>query len=163
VSAYYDGGMFDVMASVVTSTFNPYDTDPDDLGYEVGLALTPMEGLTAKVFYMSDEDSDTDVINAWVSYSMSGFTFAGEYNTADYGGGAEGDGFLLMGNYASGPFGITLRYHDYDIDGGAEVSGFTISPSYKASDNLLIVAEFRSDDDTRGDYDQIALEALFTF
>jgi hypothetical protein len=163
VSAYYDGGMFDVMASVVTSTFDPYDTDPDDLGYEVGLALTPVEGLTAKVFYMSDEDSDTDVINAWVSYSMSGFTFAGEYNTADYAGGAEGDGFLLMGNYASGPFGITLRYHDYDIDGGADVSGFTISPSYKASDNLLIVAEYRTDDDSRGDYDQIALEALFTF
>jgi hypothetical protein len=162
VSAYYDGGKFALMGSVVTSTFNPYDTDPEDLGYEVGVALMPFEGMTAKAFYIKDEDSDTDVINVWASYSTAGFTFAGEYNTADY-GASEGDGFLLMGNYASGPYGFTVRYHDYEIDGGADVNGFTISPSYKASDNLLLVAEYRSDNDNRGDYSQIALEALFTF
>ena len=98
------------------------------------------------------------------------FTFAGEYNTADYAAGAEGDGFLLMGNYASGPFGITLRYQDYKIKDGfgattLKSKGFTISPSYKASDNLLLVAEFRTDDVKVGGVDstQFALEALFTF
>ena len=98
------------------------------------------------------------------------FTFAGEYNTADYAAGAEGGGFLLMGNYASGPFGITLRYQDYKIKDGfgattLKSKGFTISPSYKASDNLLLVAEFRTDDVKVGGVDstQFALEALFTF
>lgn len=162
ISAYYDGGMFDVMGSVVTSAFNPYDTDPDDLGFEVGVALTPIEGLTAKAFYISDEDSDTDIINVWASYSMNGFTLAGEYNDADY-GATSGDGFLVMGNYASGPWGITVRYVDYDIETAQDVSSITVSPSYKVGNNLLLVAEYRTDDDSRGDYDQIALEALFTF
>jgi hypothetical protein len=170
VSAYYDGGKLDLMASVVTSAFNPLDKDADDLGYEIGAAITPVEGLTAKAFYIKDKDSDTDIVNVWLSYSASGFTFAGEYNTADYAGGSEGDGFLLMGNYASGPWGITLRYVDFDIENGVGTSvlkskSFTVSPSYKASDNLLVVAEFRKDTLKVGgpDSTQIALEALFSF
>jgi Putative beta-barrel porin-2, OmpL-like. bbp2 len=170
VSAYYDGGKVDFMASVVTSTFNPLDRDTDNLGYELGAAITPIEGLTAKAFYIKDKDSDTDIINAWVSYSTMGFTFAGEYNTANYAGGADGDGFLLMGNYASGPYGITLRYASFDIKDGlgatdTKSSSFTISPSYKAGDNLLLVAEFRADNVKVGGPDStlIALEALFTF
>lgn len=174
VSAYYGGGAFAVMGSVVTSTFNPNDRNnnegvDDEMGYEVGLALMPMEGLTAKAFFISDEDTDTDIVNAWVSYAVAGFTFAGEYNTADYGSAGEGDGFLLMANYATGPFGVTIRYHDFEIesDAGATVddgSAVTLAPSYKIGDNLLLVAEYRTDSsDTRGDSDSFALEALFTF
>lgn len=173
VSAKYDGGKFAVMGSAVTSAFDPKDRNnidgvDDKTGYEVGLALMPVEGLTAKAFYISDEDTDTDIVNVWASYVISGFTFAAEYNTADY-AAADGDGFLLMANYATGPFGITFRYHDYKIklDGGGtfdDGSAFTLSPSYKVGDNLLLVAEYRIDSsDTRGDSDSVALEALFTF
>ena len=170
VSAAYNGEKFALMGSVVTSTFSPLDKDLDKMGYEVGAAIMPVEGLTAKAFYIKDEDSDSEVINVWASYAVNGFTFAGEYNTADYAAGAEGDGFLVMANYARGKFGITLRYVDYSIENGAGVDtidtkSYTISPSYKASDNLLIVAEFRKDDYKVGapDSTQVALEALFTF
>ena len=170
VSAFYDGGKVDFMASVVTSAFNPNDRDAEDLGYELGVAITPIEGLTAKAFYIKDEDSDSEIVNAWVSYSAKGFTLAGEYNTADYAGGADGDGFLVMGNYAAGKFGITLRYVDFEIKDGfgdptLKTSSITLSPSYKASDNLLIVAEVRQDNvDVGGpDATSFALEALFTF
>jgi hypothetical protein len=170
VSAAYTSSKFDLMASVVTSTFNPLDRDTKNLGYELGAAIKPMEGLTAKAFYLNDKDSDTDVVNVWLSYAMNGFTFAGEYNTANYAAGADGDGFLLMGNYASGPFGITLRYVDFKIKNGVgatslETSSITLSPSYKVGDNLLLVAEFRADNVKVGgpDSTQIALEALFTF
>lgn len=162
VSAYYDGGKFALMGSVVTSAFNPYDTDTEDLGYEVGVALMPIEGLTTKAFYIKDDDTDTDVINFWVSYAFGGFTLAGEYNDADY-GATKGDGYLLMANYASGPYGITVRYHDYEAL-GTDTSGFTISPSYKVGDNLLLVAEYRKDDFGPGNKpSSVALEALFTF
>jgi hypothetical protein len=167
VSAYFDGGMFDVMGSVVTSAFDGFEQSAEAIGYELGVAVTPVEGLTAKAFYIVNNYEGTsekdELINAWISYSMSGFTFAGEYNTAEYAGGGEADGYLLMGNYASGPWGITVRYHDFEVDGGIENSGFTISPSYKAGSNLLLVAEYRSDDINTGDADYIALEALFTF
>ncbi len=164
VSAYYDGGKFALMGSVVTSTFNPYDTDTSDLGYEVGVAIMPIEGLTTKAFYIKDEDTDTDVINVWASYAWGGFTFAGEYNTADY-GATDGDGFLLMANYATGPWGFTVRYHDYDVEGMVDTKGFTLSPSYKVGDNLLLVAEYRKDKYAGGGPKptSVALEALFTF
>jgi len=170
VSAYYKGGKFDLMASVVTSDFNPLDRDAKKLGYELGAAIMPVEGLTAKAFYMKDKDSDTDIVNLWASYSAKGFTFAAEYNTANYAAGADGDGFLLMGNYASGPWGLTVRYVNFDIKNGAGAStlktqSFTLSPNYKASDNLLMVAEIRKDKVKVGgpDTTQIALEALFSF
>jgi hypothetical protein len=168
ISAAYNAGKFGFTASLVNSVFNPLDRDTGELSYELGLSVQPIEGLTAKVFYLSEKvdalDDETTVINAWVSYAMSGFTFAAEYNTAEYAGGGDGDGYLLMANYASGPWGITGRYHDYEVDGTADVSGFTISPSYKVGDNLLLVAEYRMDDLSGGvDAKGIAFEALFTF
>lgn len=179
VSAYYNGGKFAVMGSVVTSAFDPKDRNSTDgvddkKGYEVGLAVMPVEGLTAKAFYISDGDTDTDIINVWASYAVAGFTFAGEYNTVEYGDSSavvdgDGDGYLLLANYTTGPYGFTLRYHDYEIEtaAGATVddgSAITISPNYKVGDNLLLVGEYRMDEsDTRGDSDTYALEALFTF
>jgi len=163
----------------VTSAFDPKDRNSidgvdDDMGYEVGVAVMPVEGVTAKAFYIADEDSDTDIVNVWASYVVAGFTFAGEYNTVDYGSKSinvdgDGDGFLLMANYATGPFGFTVRYHDFEIEtaGGATAddgSAITLSPSYKVGSNLLLVAEYRMDEsDTNGDSDSYAIEALFTF
>lgn len=173
VSAYYDAAKVDFMASVVNSAFDPLDRGSDELGYELGVAVQPAEGLTAKVFYISNKNDalgDSDkIVNAWVSYAVSKFTFAAEYNTADYASGGDGDGFLVMGNYASGPFGLTLRYHDFEIKDASgstafENSAFTISPSYKVGSNLLVVGEFRTDDFGGGvDSNMFALEALFTF
>lgn len=170
VSASFSSGKFDVMGSVVTSAFNPLDRDAKKLGYEVGAAIKPMEGLVGKAFYIKDDDSDTDIVNAWVSYSAKGFTFAGEYNTANYAANAKGDGFLVMGNYATGPFGFTLRYVDFKTKNGSgattlKTNSITVSPSYKASENLLLVAEYRKDTVKVGgtDSSQIALEALFSF
>jgi hypothetical protein len=172
VSAYYDGGKFALMGSVVNDVFGwtggPTQNDTEDLGFEVGLALMPVEGLTAKVFYMSDNKTDYDVINAWVSYAYGPFTFAGEYNDADYSDDGKGDGFLLMANYANGPWGITVRYHDFEIEDDLgdtfdEGKGITFSPSYKAGDNLLLVAEYRRDKVGGEKINKFALEALFTF
>lgn len=173
ISAAYTGDKFAIMGSVVNDVFGyaggAVESDTEDLGYEIGVAVMPVEGLTAKAFYMKDEKTDREVINFWASYSMNGFTFAGEYNDGDYGAAGDGTGYLLMANYAKGAWGITARYHDWDIENGVgatvtKVKGFTISPSYKAGDNLLIVAEFRTDDPAgASSSNSLALEALFTF
>jgi hypothetical protein len=169
LSAAYKGSVVGFTASVVTSAFDPLKRDTEDLGYELGVSLTPAEGLTAKLFYIQDDSTDTDIINVWASYAVSGFTFAAEYNTANYAANSDGDGYLVMANYATGPWGITLRYHDFEIKNGAgatvvEDSAVTLSPSYKVGSNLLLVAEYRVDD--RGsspDSSQFAVEALFSF
>src|SRR5690606_5933973 len=102
VSAAYNAGTFGFTASVVNSAFDPLERDAGDLGYELGVSLSPVEGLTAKAFYIVNNYEGTsekdELINAWVAYSVGGFTFAGEYNTADYFDGGEGDGYLLMAN-----------------------------------------------------------------
>ncbi len=167
LSGYYDGGSVDFMASVVNSAFNPIDRDTTELGTELGVAITPVEGLTAKMFFINDDEDD--LVNFWTSYSANGFTTAFEYNTADYGNGNEGDGYLLMGNYASGNFGFTVRYVDFEIETATgatflENDSLTFSPSYKFGANLLFVAEYRMDDfGAGGDQDMLALEALFMF
>lgn len=173
LSAYYKGGKFDVMASVVNDVFGYADgaveRDTKKPGYEVGVAVMPIEGLTAKAFYMSDDKTDRDVINVWASYAFDGFTFAGEYNDGDFGPNGKGTGFLVMGNYATGPWGVTLRYHQYKIEDDAGVttdkdSVITVSPSYKVGKNLLLVAEYRMDNYPGStDSKAFALEALFTF
>jgi hypothetical protein len=171
ISAYYKGGMFDVMGSVVTSPFSPFAYSTDQVGYEVGAAVMPVEGLTAKLFYIVDTvdgADDNKIINFWTSYAWNGFTFAGEYNNAKYSGPSKGDGYLLMANYASGPWGVTLRYTDYDIKDGFGGSidkdkAITLSPSYKVGDNLLLVSEVRRDDSFGFKSNSFALEALFTF
>lgn len=169
ISAKYDGGTFAIMGSIVNDVFGyadgPLERETKKPGYEVGVALMPFEGFTAKAFYMSDDKTDRDVFNVWASYAVNNFTFAAEYNDADYGAAGDGDGYLLMGNYTRGNGGITLRYHNYTDDSQAfSGNGFTISPSYKLSDNLLLVAEYRLDDiKGAGDVNSFALEALFTF
>lgn len=174
ISAAYKGEKFAVTGSLVTDAFGyaggAIESDTKDMGYEIGLALMPVEGLTAKAFYIKDEKTDREVINFWASYAVGGFTFAGEYNDGDYGLAGKGDGYLLMANYATGPWGVTLRYHAYDIKpviGTISIdkaSAITFSPSFKVSDNLLLVSEFRSDNVKTGpDVKSFALEALFTF
>ncbi|MEP7312703.1 MAG: porin [Pseudomonadota bacterium] len=173
VSAAYKTDKFGFTASVVNSAFDPLARDSGKPGYELGASVTPVEGLTAKLFYIVNKydgaSDDDEIINFWTSYAIGGFTFAGEYNTADYAGGGSGDGFLLMANYATGPWGFTVRYVDFEIEdaGGfttVEDSSITLSPSYKVGKNLLVVAEFRTDDfGAGGDANSIALEALFTF
>ncbi|MBT8148344.1 MAG: porin [Pseudomonadales bacterium] len=171
ISAYYDAGMVDIALSVVNDVFaNPIENDTTQLGTELMLAITPMEGVTAKAFFM--QEGDKDAINFWTSYSVDAFTFALEYNTAEDTAfvGSEADGYLLMANYAVGDYGLTLRYHDFEIENAAgttvtEASAFTIAPSMTLGENLLLVAEYRmdSDDLTNIDADTFALEALFTF
>src|SRR5690606_8468302 len=167
IAAYYDARTADFMVSVVEDAFDPLrrGTDPDT---EIGIAISPGDGnFTAKLFY-TDADED-DVIDFWASYPFGKVTLAGEYVKRDYGTGDEGDGFLLMANYATGNFGITFRYGDYGFKDPFGVStfetdSFTISPSYKVGDNLLLVGEYRKDSVDGGpDVDTLALEALFMF
>ncbi len=168
ISAYYDAGVVDVMASVVNSAFNPVDSNSEKLATEFGIAVQPSENFTAKAFYISDDE--TDLVNVWASYSVSNFTFAAEYNQGDYGDQGDkkdGDGFLVMANYAAENWGFTARYHDYTIEnnvGGIYEEGdaITLAPSLTLSDNVLFVAEYRMDG---GSYegDSLALEVLFTF
>lgn len=171
VSGMYDGDTVDFMVSFVNDAFNPVNSDNESIEVEVGIAVQPAEGLTAKLFYISDDGNDADLINFWTSYETSNMTFAFEYNTADY-TTTEGDGYLLMANYSGGDWGITARYHDYTIEtsGGATIeenSAITLAPSYVVSENLALVFEVRLDDTNFGgpsiDSTSVAFEALFTF
>ncbi len=176
VSAHYDAGVVDVALNVVNDVFDSGETDNENLSYELMVGVNPAEGLNAKLFYIvnnAEGDADDDeLINFWASYESDGFTAAFEYNTAEYTNGDEAEGYLLMGNYAFGDYGVTLRYHDLEKENSSgatlvEQDGITLAGSKACSDNLLLVAEYRmdtvGDGSSEADVDQFAIEALFTF
>lgn len=179
VSTKYDGGDYQLALSIVTDLGDSTGsgTELDSVGTELMLAVMPVEGLTAKAFYMSEKD--TTLVNVWASYEVDSLIFAVEFNSSENaaaavalaGIDAEASGFLLMANYAYEDFGFTVRYHESEVETAAgtsveELSAITIAPSYKVSDNLLIVAEYRMDEnDLPGGTgtDTVAVEALLTF
>ena len=184
MSVKYSNAIFDAALSVVndTGTLKGDGRDGEDPAFEMMLALRPIEGLTAKGFYLSDKNADNgesiDMFNVWTSYVVGGLTLAAEYNMSENtpaaaaiaGAEAEADGYLVMANYAWRKWGVTLRYHESEVESAAgdtveDLSGITLSPSFQIHENLLLVAEYRVDeDDLTGDETTIyALEALLTF
>lgn len=178
VSGYYDGEGVDIALSLVNDlgSLAGDGTDNGQIATELMIAVSPFEGFTAKAFYMTE--ADTDLINVWASYATGPVTLAVEFNESENAGAAvaiagddaEAEGFLVMANYAWDKFGITLRYHESTVEDAAgtdveELSAITFAPSYAVSDNLLIVTEYRADeDDLNGlDTDSFAVEALLTF
>lgn len=192
MSALYSADMFAAAVSVVNDLGDPEGEfrDSKKPAVETMLAFTPTDAWTTKVFYSKDENEalgpngeDITLINAWTSYAIGDLLLAAEYNQSEnnpvYASAPddEASGYLLMANYAFGKAGITVRYHDWELETREgvvfeEVSGITIAPSYALTDNLLIVAEYRTDDiefidsvdgPIEASSDAYALEALVTF
>ncbi len=183
-SLNYSGGMLGAAISIVNDpgTLKGDERDGEDPAVELMLALSPSESVTAKAFYItdkSDANGETiDMFNVWASYSAGGLTLAAEYNASENTGAAvaiagdeaEATGYLLMANYAWDKFGVTLRYHGSEVETESgttveDITGITIAPSYQIHENLLLVAEYRMDeeDESGAETDQFALEALLTF
>jgi hypothetical protein len=174
VSLYAAGETVDFAISVVNDIFALGD-DISSPGIEMAVAYHPSDAFTAKAFYMTDEavtGEDITMINAWAAYSMGDLTLAAEINASENtvaGLNEEADGYLLMANYAIGDYGVTFRYHEYEVEDANGVttndgSAFTLAASYAVTENLLLVTEYRMDeDDFASDSDTFALEALITF
>lgn len=178
VSTKYSHDIFDVAVSVVNSLgdLEGENRDSRHPAVETMFALHPVDFWTLKAFYLTDKDAAGETIsmvNLWTSFNFGGFTIGLEGNSAKNSAftDSKATGYLAMVNYAIGDFGITFRYHAWEVENDAtgvtteEMKGFTLSPSYKVSDNLLLVAEVRLDTDELTDQDTTtyALEALISF
>jgi hypothetical protein len=184
VSGLYSTDLFAVALSVINDLgdLTGENTDFNDPAIETMVAIMPTESITVKGFYsmdkLGDTGLDTTLINLWASYAAGPLTLAVEYNISENspatgattGNPIDATGFLLMGNYVMGDWGMTLRYHAYELENAAgvnteEVSGITLSPSYKVNDYLSMIFEYRMDtvDVGGADTDYVALEALVTF
>jgi len=177
VSVMYNGEGYTFAASAINDLDNPEERDSEQMAMELMAAFMPTEEITVKGFYMSDKidgtEEDKEKLNVWASYASGPLTLAAEFNSAEnsYALGTESDGYLLVANYAFDSFGLTVRYHDWDVEvantGAAveDMSGITISPSFALSENLLVVLEYRMDENqlTGADTNTFAVEALVTF
>jgi hypothetical protein len=184
VSALYGGDVFTGAVSLVTDIGNLEGDikDTDNMAIEL-MGAVSLGDFTWKTFYMGQESDingdDITMINSWASYVMGGFTFAIEGNYSENnvpavglaGDNAEATGGLIMANYAfDNGWGITFRAHQWEVEteGGdtlEDVTGFTIAPSWQIHPNLLLVAEYRYDEDDASDNEanSYALEALLTW
>ena len=154
----------------LSSVWDVNETDAGTPGIEAQLALTPIEQITAKVGYALDamDDYTQTELNAWVSFAQGPLTLAGEIDLLGNWGadGNNGMHFLGMANVSladiiSAPIGVTLRFSGITLDDSDTSTEFTFSPSYTATDNWLLLAEFKQRLDAEETI--IAVESLFTF
>ena len=173
---------YDVGASVdyVTDTFSVgvWSSLEADAGYELALAFTGIENLTAKAIW-SDFSAPTagayEKSTYWISYQLDKLLLAAEVAENDQlDTGSDVDGFLIMGNYSvSDAIGLTLRYSETEITGATnstvayEGSKITISPSYVFSDSLSGLVEYSTYDKDAGTLAEpeelLAVEFIYTF
>ena len=154
----------------LSSVWDVNETDAGTPGIEAQLALTPIEQITAKVGYAldaMDEYTQTE-LNAWVSFAQGPLTLAGEIDLLGNWGadGNNGMHFLGMANVSladiiAAPVGVTLRFSGITLDDSDTSTEFTFSPSYSATDNWLLLAEFKQRLDAEETI--IAFESLFTY
>ena len=154
----------------LSSVWDVNETDAGTPGIEAQLALNPIEQITAKVGYALDamDDYTQTELNAWVSFAQGPLTLAGEIDLLGNWGadGNSGMHFLGMANVSladiiSAPVGVTLRFSGIDTDNDGTSTEFTFSPSYSATDNWLLLAEFKQRLDAEETI--IAVESLFTY
>ena len=193
--AYDVGGQQDTGAQMI---YDPYDVGLSidyandlfsvgvwssleaDAGYELALAFTGIENLTAKAIYSDFSAPLTAAYEKstyWVSYQLDKLLIAGEIAENDQlDTGDDVDGYLVMANYGlTDAAAITIRYSGLEITGATnntvayEGTKFTISPSYVFTDNFSGLLEFSSYDmdQSAGTYvepeELIAAEFIYTF
>lgn len=159
-----------IYVALLSGVWDVNDTDVKDPGVETQLSLMPTEQITAKVGYAMDmlEDYSQTELNAWAQFTQGPLTLAGEIDLLGNWGadGNNGMHFLGMANVSledaiSAPVAVTLRFSGINLDDTDSSTEFTFSPSYAATDNWLLLAEFKRRIDAEETI--IAAESLFTF
>ena len=164
-----------IYVALLSGVWDVNDTDVKSPGVEAQLSLTPTEQITAKVGYAMDTmDDDTRTeLNAWAQFTQGPLTVAGEIDllgnwpSPDTGVIRDsGIHFIGMANVSlqdiiSAPVGVTVRFSGISLDEEDSSTEFTLSPSYAATDNWLLLAEFKRRIDAEETI--IAAESLFTF
>lgn len=159
-----------IYVALLSGVWDVNDTDVKNPGIEAQVALTPIEQITAKVGYAMDklDDYSQSEINAWVQFTQGPLTLAGEVDMLTNWGadGKNGMHFLGMANVSladmiAAPVAVTLRFSGISLDDEDSSNEFTLSPSYTATDNWLLLAEFKRRLDAEETI--IAVESLFTF
>jgi len=181
--AYDYGASIDYSAD--TFSIGVWSSIEQDAGYELALAYTGIDNLTAKAIWSDFGEQGYEKATYWVSYSLGKLLLAAEIAESDEQAGGLGvgptqtgydvDGAMIMANYAySDTVAITLRYSETEytqFDSKTMVydgSKITISPSYIFTDNLAGLIEYSSyDADTVGALiepdETLAVEFIYTF
>jgi len=185
VQSIYDA--YDVGISVDYATedysVGVWTSAENSAGYELALAYTGIENLTAKAIWSDFSDQvggpAYEKSTFWVSYQLGKLLLAAEVAEADMldpgtGSATDIEGMLFMANYSfTDNVALTLRYSTEEISAWNsdiltnEYNKFTISPSYAFTDNLSGLIEYSTyKDDVVGNTDPedlMAAEIIFTF
>lgn len=165
-ASYAVNDMISLYGAFVGSVWNGTDTDIKEPGFEAQIALTPAEGVTAKIAYAFEDVGafNTSLVNAWAMYEGGPLTIAGEVNyvtnwTAE---DDNGIGFLAMVNYGlTDKLGITVRYSQLDTDVLGLENEIAVSPGYAISDAWFVLAEAQYELEAKSL--NFAVESLISF
>jgi hypothetical protein len=164
--------MLNLYGAFFTSEWTTTDNTFSTPAGEAGLTLTPVEGVTAKAFYLVEaveipgENYLRQGANVWASYAKGPLLVAGEvnYQMNWLAEDVDGLGFLVMTNYKlTDKIAGTLRYSQlkFDFPGAVVNNEFTISPSYAFASNWWALFEYRRE--IEAEINSYALETTITF
>ena len=175
----YDAYDVGISADYSTDAYSVgiWSSAENSAGYELALAFTGVENLTAKAIWsdFSDQVGGYEKSTYWISYQLGKLLLAGEVAESDYlDSGTDIEGMLVMANYSlTDKAGLTLRYSTEEISAWNsdtltnEYNKFTISPSYAFTDSLSGLIEYSTYKDnvagTTDPEDLLAAEVIFTF
>jgi len=172
-----------VLDSVYDDEGSLSDTDDYEIGFEAKVVLTPADGVTLYFGYANDAANglldDRELFNFWTSYEFGDTTLAFEYN--DYSDTyQDATEFLAMYSVAVSENGtftgrISNATYEYTSLAASSMIGsgqlededtkYTVAYIQAVTDNLALVYEYSTTDrgTFRGDLNEFAIEALFTF
>ena len=175
----YDAYDVGISADYSTDAYSVgiWSSAENSAGYELALAFTGIDNLTAKAIWsdFSDQVGGYEKSTYWISYQLGKLLLAGEVAESDYlDSGTDIEGMLVMANYSlTDKAGLTLRYSTEEISAWNsdtltnEYNKFTISPSYAFTDSLSGLIEYSTYKDnvtgTTDPEDLLAAEVIFTF
>ena len=191
VQSIYDAYDVGISADYSTDSYSigVWTSAENSAGYELALAFTGIDNLTAKAIWSDFSDQAGgpayDKSTYWISYQLGKLLVAGEIaesnmrdagdpTAPDYTPPTDIDGMLLMANYSfTEKVALTLRYSTEEVSAWDsdtlinEYNKFTISPSYVFTDNLSGLIEYSTYKDnvagTTDPEDLLAAEVIFTF
>jgi hypothetical protein len=172
----YSADTFSIAASVEEAA--DADLEISDLNLELSFTYNGIAGVNIGGGYFFDNNdlaatnngSETDVLNLYVSRQFGKLLLAGEYiesateGSSDATENVENDGYLLLADYdVNNKLGVAVRLSNQEQGADGDYEKLTIAPNYAITDSLGAILEYSDVEDNGNDSEEYAVELTFTF
>jgi hypothetical protein len=167
------GGRVDIdasdMVSVTVGYANDWQGTSEENSIMAVVGVTPMEGLSGALGYITTEDPAGNLFDLWVEYGMEMFSVYAEYMLGDPDTASDhiDNGWGIGGEVSQGMFGGAVRYEMAEIESAGtnpEPTELSLAVFANLSETDRVAVDWTNvDPDTTTDMDIVTIQYLRTF